>query len=81
MKTSAQKYKKGIDYHLETGQTPNQVFWEFERAGSAASINRIWTLTAKVVLDPATTRDEYEWEWVRASGSHALRLAVFFPVV
>lgn len=43
MKTKVQRYKKGVDFHLVTGQTPNQVFWEFERAGAAASINRVRT--------------------------------------
>lgn len=66
MKTKAQKYKKGIDYHLQTGSSSNHVYWEFEKAGSAASSGRVWTLVARVVLDPNVARDEYEWEWVRA---------------
>lgn len=44
MKTKVQKYKKGIDYKLVTGQTPNQVYWEFERAGTAAVTGKVRTI-------------------------------------
>lgn len=44
MKTKVQPHKKGIDYHLVTGQTPNQVYWEFERAGTAAVTGKVRTI-------------------------------------
>ena len=61
MKTKAQNYKKGVNYHLTTGQSVQKVFWEWSKDGAAASTGKVWTLTAKVTVDKNTAESSYWW--------------------